>query len=92
MHPYYFDFDQARTHRAMAILSFERAARRGWPPRPPGRSLGEVLNAAVALVRLWRQRAREREQLAHLDTRMLRDIGITPYETDTECNKPFWRA
>jgi len=92
MRPYYFDFDQARTRRAMAILSFERAAHGGWPPRKPRRRLAEMFGAVVALLRLWRRRARERQELARLDLRILRDIGITPYEADTECGKPFWRA
>ena len=32
MHPYYFDFDAARTRRAAAILVFERNRRRGAYP------------------------------------------------------------
>jgi uncharacterized protein YjiS (DUF1127 family) len=89
MHPYYFDFDAARTRRATAILVFERNWRRG--PPPPRREWRDLLHGAVTLVRLWHRRARERADLAHLDMRMLRDIGVTPSEAERECDKPFWR-
>jgi uncharacterized protein YjiS (DUF1127 family) len=89
MHPYYFDFDAARTRRATAILVFESNWRRGPPPR---REWRDLLHAAAALVRLWHRRFRERADLAHLDMRMLRDIGITPSEAVREGDKPFWRA
>jgi uncharacterized protein YjiS (DUF1127 family) len=90
MHPYYFDFDAARTRRATAILTFERTWRRG--PPPPRREWRDLLQVAVTLVRLWHRRARERADLARLDMRMLRDIGVTPSEAGRECDKPFWRA
>ena len=37
-------------------------------------------------------RLRERRELATLDHRMRRDIGVTPSDIASECNKPFWRA
>jgi uncharacterized protein YjiS (DUF1127 family) len=92
MRPYYFDIDQARTRSAAAIVTFERAARRFWPPPPRRRGPGEWLAAAVAVLGLWRQRVRGRRELARLDLRLLRDIGVTPNEADSECGKPFWRA
>jgi uncharacterized protein YjiS (DUF1127 family) len=42
-------------------------------------------------VRRWRQRARDRTALARLDSRMLRDIGLTPSDVMREINRPFWR-
>jgi uncharacterized protein YjiS (DUF1127 family) len=39
----------------------------------------------------WRQRARSRNELARLDARSLRDLGLSPGEIDFEVNKPFWR-
>ncbi|HEV2185969.1 MAG TPA: DUF1127 domain-containing protein [Stellaceae bacterium] len=90
MRPYYFDFDQIRTRRAVAIVAFERAMRGGWPsPRRGGPA--ELFHAALALIRQWRERARQRRQLARLDVRMLRDIGLTAAEAERECEKPFWR-
>ncbi|MBV9153950.1 MAG: DUF1127 domain-containing protein [Alphaproteobacteria bacterium] len=50
-----------------------------------------TLGQAVALWREWRRRARSRQELAQLDERMLRDIGVTPGEAWREINKPFWR-
>jgi uncharacterized protein YjiS (DUF1127 family) len=47
---------------------------------------------AVAVLREWRQRSRERAQLGALDERMLRDIGISRGDVLHEINKPFWRA
>ncbi|MGK7652908.1 DUF1127 domain-containing protein [Roseovarius sp. B08] len=40
---------------------------------------------------LWSQRYESRKHLARLDDHMLRDIGLTPREADTEARKPFWR-
>jgi uncharacterized protein YjiS (DUF1127 family) len=37
-------------------------------------------------------RSRERQILAAMDARELRDIGVTPYEAGLEARKPFWRA
>jgi uncharacterized protein YjiS (DUF1127 family) len=43
------------------------------------------------VLREWRQRARDRAELASLDDRTLRDIGISRVEVWREINKPFWR-
>lgn len=39
----------------------------------------------------WRARSRERQELALLDARSLRDLGLTPNSIQFEANKPFWR-
>jgi len=49
------------------------------------------MTAVLRLVRQWRQRARDRTALARLDSRMLRDIGLTPGDVMREINRPFWR-
>jgi uncharacterized protein YjiS (DUF1127 family) len=36
-------------------------------------------------------RLRERQQLAEMDDRSLRDIGRTRYDIECELRKPFWR-
>lgn len=93
MRPYYFDFEPQRTRKAMAILSFERTVRgRPWPPRGTRLRAAETLRALLALVRLWRARCRQRAQLARLDARLLRDIGVTPADAEREINKPFWQG
>ena len=40
----------------------------------------------------WRRRAQERRELANLDHRTIRDLGLSPSEIQFEANKPFWRA
>ena len=54
-------------------------------PLTPGRDL-------AALLRLWHQRARQRRQLMRLDDKLLKDIGLTRCDAETEATKPFWRA
>jgi len=51
--------------------------RRGW-------------GAIIACVSRWRDRARQRRQLAALDDRMLADMGINRCDVMRECDKPFW--
>lgn len=41
---------------------------------------------------VWRQRRRERAQLAQLDPRLLNDIGLHPSDVEQEIRKPFWRG
>ncbi|HTB38946.1 MAG TPA: DUF1127 domain-containing protein [Reyranella sp.] len=40
----------------------------------------------------WRRRARERRELATLDSRTIRDLGLSPSDVQFEVNKPFWRS
>ena len=49
------------------------------------------LSDVRAVLREWRQRKNGRLELARLDERMLRDIGLTRVDADYEINKPFWR-
>lgn len=37
-------------------------------------------------------RRRDRLKLAHLDQRLLRDIGLDSAAASEECTKPFWRT
>jgi uncharacterized protein YjiS (DUF1127 family) len=45
----------------------------------------------VALLIEWGRRERERDALAALTPRELRDIGITRVDAAREFEKPFWR-
>ena len=60
-------------------------------------STGERLSFIGMLVRLaevvatGRDRRRQRQALARLDDRMLRDIGLTAADVEAEMTKPFWR-
>jgi uncharacterized protein YjiS (DUF1127 family) len=90
--PSHFDVDQRDSRRAQAIAMARPIAwHRSSPAPEPHRLLAWLQMAFVVLVR-WRERARQRNQLAQLDSRMLRDIGITPSEAARECDKPFWRV
>ncbi len=40
----------------------------------------------------WRRRAHDRQELAQLDRRSIRDLGLSPGEVQFEVNKPFWRS
>lgn len=39
---------------------------------------------------LWRQRVELRRRLAEMDSRSLRDLGISPAAAAYESGKPFW--
>jgi uncharacterized protein YjiS (DUF1127 family) len=54
-------------------------------------ALREALSRIFVTLREWRRRRRERAELARLDERMLRDIGITRGDVWDEINKPFCR-
>ena len=64
--------------------------RRTQPPAAPAR-IWVALVGAVGLVREWRRRARSRAELAALDDRTLRDLGLTRADLWAEIDKPFWR-
>jgi uncharacterized protein YjiS (DUF1127 family) len=57
-------------------------------------SLGVLTAAAewvVATLREWRRRMHDRADLARLDDRMLKDIGLSRTDAEFLINKPFWR-
>jgi uncharacterized protein YjiS (DUF1127 family) len=49
------------------------------------------LRRTADLLRIWRERARQRRQLRTLNEHMLRDIGLTRADVLAESSKPFWR-
>jgi uncharacterized protein YjiS (DUF1127 family) len=56
----------------------------------PSRHVG-VLGRLGTLFATWRRRSQERQTLAHLEYRDLRDMGVSQWEVETELAKPFWR-
>jgi len=54
--------------------------------------LFELPGRLVDFVLLWQERARQRHDLAALDARALRDIGISRETAMAEARKPFWVA
>ena len=79
------------SHYPLKLLA-EAAALRASPgiSRRTERRLG-LAQRIVLLFRLWRRRAVERRELARLDARTLRDIGIARSQIEYDLNRPFWR-
>jgi uncharacterized protein YjiS (DUF1127 family) len=50
-----------------------------------------TVSAVGQLFATWRRRTRERRELATLDQRTIRDLGLSPSDIQFEANKPFWR-
>lgn len=50
-----------------------------------------VLGRAVRILARWRTLYLQRRQLARLSDRLLKDIGLSPYDAAIESRKPFWR-
>ena len=61
-------------------------------PRPRPQTQAGVGGRLVGLLLLWQARACERQALAALDDRMLKDIGLDRGQVMVEADKPFWRA
>jgi uncharacterized protein YjiS (DUF1127 family) len=65
------------------------------PCRPvvaaPRASWSLILGSMVATLREWRRRRVGRRELASLDERTLRDIGLDPGVVDYEVSRSFWR-
>ncbi len=55
-----------------------------------GRGLGGLALEALARVLTWQERARQRRDLAALDERMLRDVGLDRGDIWRETQKRFW--
>lgn len=55
-------------------------------------ALGDATHWALGKLAEWRRRSRERAELASLDERTLRDIGLTRSDAEFLSNKPFWRG
>jgi len=53
--------------------------------------LAGTFAAFAKVIGTWRTRSRERRELAQLDARSLRDLGLNPGNIQFEANKPFWR-
>jgi uncharacterized protein YjiS (DUF1127 family) len=46
----------------------------------------------LAMLRLWRQRVRERRALAEMTERELADFGASSADVYRELSTPFWRS
>jgi uncharacterized protein YjiS (DUF1127 family) len=70
-----------------SVMINQRLASAG---RLPMARLLSPLAFGAYLVKLW-QSNRERRDLAELDPRLLRDIGIDPMAAAHEVERPFWQ-
>ncbi len=61
------------------------------PVEAPRANWRVILGSIVATLREWRRRSVNRSQLASLDERTLRDIGVDPSMVDYEMYQWFWR-
>ncbi len=59
---------------------------------PKSVSLRQGLQAAVDLIFVWQERRRQRTELAQMDQRMLRDLGLSAQDIASEAEKPFWQG
>lgn len=51
---------------------------------------GTALRKVIDTVSTWNKRVRQRQDLARLDSRLLRDVGLTKELAEAEIEKPFW--
>jgi uncharacterized protein YjiS (DUF1127 family) len=54
-------------------------------------STPSLISRLMTKLRTWRQRERERAELARMSQAELDDIGVSPSEHWAEISKPFWR-
>lgn len=53
---------------------------------------GGVFHHLGELLHVWRERRRQRQELAQWTDRDLHDVGLSWSEVVHEVEKPFWRA
>ena len=53
--------------------------------------LAGTFTALTQIFNTWRQRSRDRQALAQLDHRTLRDLGLSEGQARFEANKSFWQ-
>ena len=51
-----------------------------------------VLSQVAETLHVWRQRYRDRRELAKWSDRELHDIGVSTSDAIYQASKPFWRA
>jgi uncharacterized protein YjiS (DUF1127 family) len=53
--------------------------------------LAGTFTALAQILGTWRRRSHERDELAKLDRRTLRDLGLSEGQMRFEASKPFWQ-
>jgi len=57
-----------------------------------GSSLSYAAKRALVTLQIWRDRVRQRRELAQWTDRDLHDVGLSWTDIALEVRKPFWRA
>jgi uncharacterized protein YjiS (DUF1127 family) len=86
--------DRIPVQRATPRASARHEPAAAAPNRPivtPRASSSLILNLIVTTLREWRRRRVGRRELASLDERTLRDIGLDPGMVYYEVQQSFWR-
>ena len=86
--------DPVPAQRSTPLISIGQEQASAVPRHPvvaPRASWNLILDLIVATLREWRCRRVARRELAGLDERMLRDIGLDPGVVDYEVRQSFWR-
>jgi uncharacterized protein YjiS (DUF1127 family) len=55
-----------------------------------GRQVYGLIRQGLDTLAIWYERALQRQHLAQLDDRMLKDIGLTRLDVARETSKAFW--
>ena len=66
--------------------------RRAVPSHHPLDRVDGWIRRVAAQLATWQRRLRERDRLAAMTDRELRDVGIARFEAAALARKPFWRA
>jgi uncharacterized protein YjiS (DUF1127 family) len=78
------------TRAAISTAPYRPAIAR--PARGKAMTPIRLIRALLARLRYWHRRSIQRAELAALDDRMLKDIGLTRADVQREINKPFWQG
>jgi uncharacterized protein YjiS (DUF1127 family) len=84
--------DRGSAQRATPRTSATADANPTRPVVAPRASWSQILGLIVATLHEWRRRRVGRHELASLDERTLRDIGLDPGVVNYEVHQWFWRS
>ena len=80
-----------RTPPRISAMQAPAAAAPSHPMVAPRTSWSLILDVIAATLHEWRHRRAERGELASLDERMIRDVGLDPGTVYYEASQSFWR-
>lgn len=57
-----------------------------------GTGLLHLFSLCCSRLLVWQERSMQRQHLAGVEPHLLKDMGISPADVQSEVGKPFWRA